>query len=70
MTPDHVSNGRCVGQASDSKWISTVVYCLFIGVAVVLDALHRGYKLHYPRWCRPVLAGMNDGPYFPSDREG
>lgn len=35
--------------AAPSKWISTVICCLFIGVPVVLDALHRGYKLHYSR---------------------
>lgn len=35
--------GHCI------KWISTHMGCLSIGVAVVLDALHGGYKLHYSR---------------------
>lgn len=49
MGARRASNGCGVGQAAPSKWISTVICCLFIGVPVVLDALHGGYKLHYSR---------------------
>lgn len=49
MGAEWASNGYGVGQAAPCKWISTAICCLFIGVPVVLDALHRGYKLHYSR---------------------
>lgn len=49
MGPELAANGDAACQAGRCKWISTAICCLFIGVSVVLDALHRGYKLHYSR---------------------